>query len=306
MSIKLAMSILVRDEIDIIKENILFHQRQGVSKFIVTDNGSVDGTRDVLEDLKQSCDIHIIDEPEHTINQDIWVTRMAFWLRENSSIDWVINNDADEFWWSRHHTLPRALELELNAHRNSGVVNCDRFNYLPTAADVGRNNYRFYNNTCKVVRDPDPSLRASPDNILITTQEHKVVTRLHGLEKVGMGNHRADHEGAACTSEHIQIAHYPLRSYEQFEKKVSNHGSSIKNNTRFGPAINWHLRYWYEQYRTGKLEQEYMKYVLEEQQVNDLLLSGTIVRDNSLKRLLDQPTTHMAVQKAVPQPIDQV
>jgi len=45
----LAMSILVRDEANIIEANIRHHAASGVSSFIVTDNGSVDGTRELLE-----------------------------------------------------------------------------------------------------------------------------------------------------------------------------------------------------------------------------------------------------------------
>ncbi len=41
---KLVMTLLVRDEQDIIRENIEFHLAQGVNFFVVTDNKSVDAT----------------------------------------------------------------------------------------------------------------------------------------------------------------------------------------------------------------------------------------------------------------------
>ena len=41
---------MVRDEIDIVECNIRYHLSEGISRVIVTDNGSLDGTRDLLSD----------------------------------------------------------------------------------------------------------------------------------------------------------------------------------------------------------------------------------------------------------------
>lgn len=47
------MTLLVRDEQDIIRENIEFHLSQGVSFFIVTDNLSADGTAAILKEYEE-------------------------------------------------------------------------------------------------------------------------------------------------------------------------------------------------------------------------------------------------------------
>ena len=41
---KLAMAMKVKDEADIIEVTLRYHAAQGVDVFIVTDNGSTDGT----------------------------------------------------------------------------------------------------------------------------------------------------------------------------------------------------------------------------------------------------------------------
>ena len=46
---KLAMTLIVRNEADIIEDNLRYHRAQGVDFFIVLDNGSTDGTVEILE-----------------------------------------------------------------------------------------------------------------------------------------------------------------------------------------------------------------------------------------------------------------
>ena len=45
---KLVMTLLVRDEEDIVRENLDFHLAQGVDEVIVTDNGSEDDTLEIV------------------------------------------------------------------------------------------------------------------------------------------------------------------------------------------------------------------------------------------------------------------
>lgn len=52
--VKLVMTLLVRDEEDIIADNIRFHADQGVDAFIVMDNLSTDRTPDILHELSHS------------------------------------------------------------------------------------------------------------------------------------------------------------------------------------------------------------------------------------------------------------
>ena len=96
--LKVVMTLLVRNEQDVIAENILFHHRQGVDAFIVMDNLSSDATVDIVRDLANSIPIELRHQQADTYNQAVWVTEMARAAASEHGADWVINNDADEFW----------------------------------------------------------------------------------------------------------------------------------------------------------------------------------------------------------------
>src|SRR5471030_48631 len=95
---KLVMTLLVRDEEDILAANFDFHLAQGVDFFIVTDNLSVDGTRDIIESYVRRGVAIYSHEPSDDFSQFRWVTKMARMAAAQYGADWVINSDADEFW----------------------------------------------------------------------------------------------------------------------------------------------------------------------------------------------------------------
>ncbi len=285
-NVRLGMAILVRDEEDIIADNIRFHMTQGVETFIVTDNGSVDGTREILESLRGEIDIEIIDEASHTIDQDLWMTRMACRLREQGRADWVILGDADEFWVSRSGDL----RSEITPRR--GVHECATHNMLPRQSDVLRQDYRFFCNVMKVARplghippQPDPEQPLSCAIVLGGLAGGKVMCELEGLRSVSMGNHEVAHRKKRLRqSKTVSIYHYPIRSYDQFRKKVLNYGASLKRNRRHRPLTSWHHRRWYAQYERGELEAEYQNLILKDQQARSFEKKGVLARDETLLR----------------------
>jgi len=94
---KITMTLLVRNEQDIIAENIRFHHALGVDSFIVMDNLSTDATPDIIKELSREIDIDYLRQSQDDYNQWQWVTELARAAAVDHKADWVINNDADEF-----------------------------------------------------------------------------------------------------------------------------------------------------------------------------------------------------------------
>ena len=60
------MTLLLRDEEDIVRENLDFHLAQGVDRVIVTDNGSEDRTLEILRDYEARGVVRLADRARPT------------------------------------------------------------------------------------------------------------------------------------------------------------------------------------------------------------------------------------------------
>ena len=121
---KIVMTMMVRDEIDVLAAMIEHHLDQGVDLIIATDNASVDGTTELLEAYEAAGKVELHHDPEHRKQQGVVVTRMARRAYTEHGADWVINADADEFFVpaDRRLTLREALERMLGVRHFGNVV----------------------------------------------------------------------------------------------------------------------------------------------------------------------------------------
>ncbi len=118
---KLVMTLLVRDEEDIISANLNHHLNAGIDHIYLTDNLSTDSTRDLLRPFEREDVLTIIDEHENDYQQSVWVTRMAR-LAFAEKADWVINCDSDEFWCPTGSATLREVFEDLEVDVGSVVV----------------------------------------------------------------------------------------------------------------------------------------------------------------------------------------
>ncbi len=106
---KLVMTLLARDEADVIDAHLKFHLNAGVDFVIATDNLSQDGTTEILESYARDGQLHMIREDSEYLQQAEWTTRMGRLAATEFGADWVLHSDADEFWWPRGESLKDVL-----------------------------------------------------------------------------------------------------------------------------------------------------------------------------------------------------
>ncbi len=85
----LVMTLLVRDEADIVRQNIEFHLARGVDHIIATDNGSTDGTTQILDEYQRAGCLSLIHEPSNDFQQVAWVNRMVDAAKDKFGAAWI-------------------------------------------------------------------------------------------------------------------------------------------------------------------------------------------------------------------------
>lgn len=263
------MTLLVRDEEDIVDEQIAFHLDAGVDFVIATDNRSQDGTTEILERYASEGRLHLIREPGEDLRQSEWVTRMARLAASEFGADWVLNTDADEFWWPQGVGLGEVLGAIPPRY---GVVRAAWRNFVPRPDD-GRS---FFEQM--TVRLCAPAFHHHP-----LSTHSKSAHRAAADVRVGRGNHEAFGEGLLPLRGWypLEILHFPVRSIEHSVRKYVTQFVALEKNAEKG--IPNHMAEAYAAYRAGRLEQFYEPLVVGDDALARGLEDGSLALDMRLR-----------------------
>jgi hypothetical protein len=280
---RLVLTVLARDEADIIEAQVAFHLNAGVDFVIATDNNSRDGTAEILETYARDGVLQLIREPAEGLRQGEWVTRMARLAATDFGADWVINADADEFWWPRGGSLKDVLAAVPDTY---GVVQAFWRSFVPRPDDGSFFAERMTVRLAQVAPINDPTSFYRP--------VVKVAHRADPQVNVGRGNHAlADSPLRSLTTWHpIEVLHFPLRSRAQWMRKVELQGDAFtKHIERSGTG--YHLK-GYDALRGGRIEQQHEALVVDGDAVSRGIEDGTLVADTRLRDAL----RNLRVEKA--------
>ena len=278
------MTLLVRNEEDIIEKNIRFHAASGVDSFIVMDNLSTDRTAQIIKSLSKEFKIDYIYQPSDTYDQAIWVTKMAIKSAKEHHADWVINSDADEFWVHPKNDLKSMLG-EVN--KNIGVINVRRYNAIP-------------------IGDSTKASRSSPEhtihfesnstNCLGQSLPAKVIHRASSQVQVAQGNHSVSGIcGEVMTAQKdLTILHFPYRSFHTYCRKIRYGGDAYSRNRNLHESIGGTWREHRKLLENGGLEDFWDRISKTENGISHSVFTGEVLE---IKRLRNFFINHKKILK---------
>lgn len=211
----------VKDEADVI-EGTVRHMLDEVDGVIVADNGSHDGTRDILGALAHEYRdrLIVLDDPEVAYYQSARMTRLAEMAAMRFGATWIVPFDADELWVSLGGHISDDL-----ARCEADIVTAELLNYFPTAIDP---------------EDGVPFTRIRW-RLREAAPLPKVAFRWTSGSVIHQGNHGVERPCGSTTVPGLRVYHFPYRSAEQFVRKGVN-GAAAYKATNLAEDVGAHWR----------------------------------------------------------------
>src|SRR5436190_2623473 len=288
---RVVMALKVRDEEDVIESVLRYHRAQGVDFFIVTDNGSTDGTREILARWADAGLARVIDEPSPELKDrgHEWVTRMARLAASEHDADWVVHGDADEFWWPLEGTIPQALASVPDAY---GVVLGPRVEFVARPQGPGAFLDRLVYREAQSRLRPKIAHRALEDVLVLHRGQHDITAGAdyeeawQRLRTPGRPVTRTVRPEGAIDAEDplvwyphwpLRIFHLPLRSLEQYRNKVE---AMLNDPVSAAGGMRGRLR---ERYEAGEVGELYAELTTDDAALERGLADGSLVPDERLR-----------------------
>jgi hypothetical protein len=220
---------MVKDEDDVIEQNLRHLHAQGLAGVIALDNGSTDDTRPLMEQVAEEWPgwLRIVDDPEVGYWQSAKMTSAARMAQQLGAV-WVIPFDADELWGSLDDR-PLAESIMLHGDSVNGQA-AVLYDHRCTALDEGSWASSF----------DDPFTRMAWRHTTPLPLP-KVAVRVAELRSIHPGNHGADLRQSAWSQGVLEVRHFPYRSPEQMLSKVRN-GAAAYAQTTLARTTGQHWR----------------------------------------------------------------
>lgn len=193
--------------------------------------------------------------------------------------DWVINNDADEFWAPEKGDLKSFLA---GIPSDVGVLNVRRHNAVLAFDRAGQHVSACHPRTSMVFERDSLNSQGKP---LPGKSMHRSASNV----EVSQGNHRvANVPGKEVNiDEGLRIFHYPYRTLSHYKRKILTGGAAYNRNTELphGAGATW--REHFGLLETGKIEQFWEELAQHPAEVSVGLSMDTLFLDTAVSDVLE-------------------
>lgn len=245
---------MVRNEVDVIRANVLYHLSIGFDRLLIVDNGSTDGTRRALRRLSKDPRVRWTRDRGPFRQGDVFTELAREAYREGA--DWVAPVDADDFWHARGVPLRGILE-----ETKATALRVRHIDFIQRREQLYSSPQALLHMTRRVSQPVDrarvPELLASQKlSYVETARLPKLISRSSEAIKIVKGAHTLRGiEGPIEDTDRILLLHAPLRSLAHLELRASSADRRFGTGAALGPG--WHARRWQKLKRESGLEREW-------------------------------------------------
>lgn len=277
------------NSIDLVRTFLVHYRQLGVDQVLVMDFASTDGTRDVLASAEWRGFVDLVPFPGIALldssNILLGIARARF-----APDDWCLFCDPDELLVTPSMTIDDARR---GLAADAGSVVIPRFNLTAQRSVALNAQQRLSALDALTLRVDRRQVRSIDEDIrrerldppwIFTAIPGKAFVRLGTALAVEDGDHSANTSGArdAECPAGVYLLHAPLRTYEAFCGKLELARIGFRLNPHLPQVHGWQVRRWIDQLDAGTLHDEYVQQFIPDDQVDRLLLDGTLARDASL------------------------
>jgi hypothetical protein len=221
--VKLVMTLVARDAADVIAPMLEHHLAQGVDLILVADDGSVDGTREIVSGYSGTGRVLLAADPVEKTRSAV-VARLATAAAVTHGADWVMNADVGEFWFAIDpaRTLKGALE-DVPRSVVTFPVPVSDLTGTPARRGSGVRRLRWRDGRDHQTLWRRAGVVAATDPATVHVGSSSVSIR-EGSRRVSLTQRAEPPEGSR-----VEVLRLPWRSWEQYRAQIDRARSRAAN-----------------------------------------------------------------------------
>jgi glycosyl transferase family 2 len=230
----------VKNEADII-ESFVRHNLQRLDALVLIDDGSVDGTKEILHSLEvEGLDLVVLDWDGSGYEQSLKLSEILLVLTSRFDFDWIFTLDADEAIDCESRST---LEKSLQKVSQKGVATLPWHTYVPS----GEDDHAQLNPFLRIINRKE---RESPQyyKVAIPVNRLKITPVVIALGSQTARRSAVFHPLSMTVLEDVALAHFPVRTSEQLVSKAICGWLSMLAAGPGRPGGGFHWREMYEQF----------------------------------------------------------